>query len=140
MTQQEWIARTTDIRRAMRRRRALAEEATPGPWVHGQFYGDHKHGEPTNMGCGEVWTEHDSVFGGNIAMPSGDCYPRSGYAPKEDMAHIARYNPLKILDDIQKDEDFLDFLEADRYHWASADRYHIVEPGLQNLEARYIHG
>jgi hypothetical protein len=60
--------------------RARLEAATPGPWVHD---------EEGYMGCGEVYTMGEGVEGGNIAAPSGDCYPRSGYSPKEDMEFIA---------------------------------------------------
>lgn len=56
------------------------ENATPGPWtwIDEDF-----------MGCGQVCTVNDDLFGGDIAAPSGDCYPRSGYNPKGDMQFIA---------------------------------------------------
>ena len=54
--------------------------ATPGPW---------EHEEEGNMGCGEVFTANPDLYGGNIAAPSGDLYPRSGYSPKDDMVFIA---------------------------------------------------
>ena len=66
--------------------RARLDAATPGPWeVEGQGPGPNsKH-----MGCGEVWTANPDLFGGSIAMPAGDCYPRSGYSPGDDMTLIA---------------------------------------------------
>ena len=54
--------------------------ATPGPW---------EWDEEGFMGCGQVYTMHPDVLGGNIAAPSGDLYPRSGYSPKDDMQFIA---------------------------------------------------
>jgi hypothetical protein len=45
------------------------------------------------MGCGEVFTLGDGVEGGAIAAPAGDCYPRGGYSPAEDMAWIATMHP-----------------------------------------------
>lgn len=69
--------------------RRLATEATPGPWRHtGQGPG-YEH-----MGCGEVYTLGDGVEGGAIAAPAGDCYPRGGYSPADDMAYIATMDPL----------------------------------------------
>ena len=74
--------------------RRLAAEATPGPWAwdaDGDSY----------MGCGEVFTWGEGVEGGNIAAPSGDLYPRSGYAPQADMKFIAMMDPpttLALLD------------------------------------------
>ena len=74
--------------------RRLAAEATPGPWAwdaDGDSY----------MGCGEVFTWGEGVEGGNIAAPSGDLYPRSGYAPQADMKFIATMDPpttLALLD------------------------------------------
>ena len=77
----------------------IAEAATPGPWMHVDFadpsgqpmtnYG----GESTYMGCGSVITMGTGVAGGDIAAPNGDLYPRSGYSPAEDMAHIAAHDP-----------------------------------------------
>ena len=55
-------------------------KATPGPWAWD---------EEGFMGCGQVYTMHPDVLGGNIAAPSGDLYPRSGYSPKDDMQFIA---------------------------------------------------
>lgn len=62
------------------RAEAALEDATPGPWewIDEDF-----------MGCGQVYTADEDLFGGNIAAPSGDCYPRSGYNPKGDMQFIA---------------------------------------------------
>ena len=70
--------------------RRLAAEATPGPWAwdaDGDSY----------MGCGEVFTWGEGVEGGNIAAPSGDLYPRSGYSPQSDMRFIAAANPATVL-------------------------------------------
>ena len=52
------------------------------------------------MGCGQVFTLGEDVYGGNIAAPSGDLYPRSGYSPQDDMAHIARHDPARVLRDV----------------------------------------
>ena len=41
------------------------------------------------MGCGQVYTMGEGVEMGNIAAPSGDLYPRSGYSAKDDMILIA---------------------------------------------------
>lgn len=66
--------------------RARLAAATPGPWeVEGQGPGPNSR----HMGCGEVWTSNPDLFGGSIAMPAGDCYPRSGYSPGDDMTLIA---------------------------------------------------
>lgn len=63
---------------------ARADAATPGPWEHVDF------GEGGEfMGCGSVITMNEGLLGGDIAVPSGDCYPRSGYNPLADMAFIA---------------------------------------------------
>ena len=70
--------------------RRLAAEATPGPWAwdaDGDSY----------MGCGEVFTWGEGVEGGNIAAPSGDLYPRSGYSPQSDMRFIAAADPPTVL-------------------------------------------
>lgn len=91
------------LRRAAALVRESAEGATPGPWQHVD-YAD-PEGQPltsaglrsTYMGCGEVQTVNDRLFGGSIAAPSGDCYPRSGYSPKEDMAYIALMHPPVAL-------------------------------------------
>jgi hypothetical protein len=68
--------------------RQRAEAATPGPWAHTGHGPGHEH-----MGCGEVYTLGDGVEGGAIAAPAGDCYPRGGYSPAEDMAWIATVDP-----------------------------------------------
>lgn len=60
--------------------RARCEAATPGPWV----WWDEDY-----MGCGQVYTMGEHVMGGNIAAPSGDLYPRSGYNPQADMRFVA---------------------------------------------------
>jgi hypothetical protein len=41
------------------------------------------------MGCGQVYTANEDIWGCSIAEPSGDLYPRSGYSPKDDMILIA---------------------------------------------------
>lgn len=80
------------LRRAATALREHAEAATPGPWEHA----DHGlHG--TYMGCGEVFTMDPDLMGGNIAAPSGDLYPRSGYSPRDDMAYIALMSPPVAL-------------------------------------------
>lgn len=71
--------------------RKLAENATPGPWA----WEDEDY-----MGCGQVYVDFDApdgVAGVSIAGPTGDCYPRSGYSPKEDMQFIAALNPKTVL-------------------------------------------
>lgn len=60
--------------------RTRLEAATPGPW---------EHDEEGFMGCGQVYTSNPDLYGANIAAPSGDLYPRSGYSPKDDMVFIA---------------------------------------------------
>lgn len=92
---------------ALRVRLEVARAATPGPWQHVD-YAD-PEGQPlasdgspsTFMGCGSVITMAERVMGGDIAMPhqpyvagpAGDCYPRGGYSPKEDMTFIAANDP-----------------------------------------------
>jgi len=79
--------------------RALAEAATPGPWEHVD-YAD-PYGQPlasdgarsTFMGCGSVIT----TFGGPVAAPNGDLYPRGGYSPAADMTHIAANDPAFVI-------------------------------------------
>lgn len=68
--------------------REVAEAATPGPW---------EWEDEGFMGCGQVWTQGEGVEGGSIAGPTGDCYPRSGYSPKEDMQFIATFDPPTVL-------------------------------------------
>jgi hypothetical protein len=68
--------------------REHALSATPGPWAY-EAEGF--------MGCGQVFTWGKGVEGGNIAGPSGDLYPRSGYSPKGDMQFIALMHPLVAL-------------------------------------------
>jgi hypothetical protein len=65
----------------------------PGPWEHVD------HGPPTGsfMGCGQVITMGADVFGGDIAGPTGDLYPRGGYSPLDDMALIALMGPPVAL-------------------------------------------
>lgn len=67
--------------------RKRVDAATPGPWEHD--LDPDSDWFKTTMGCGSVYTMGEDVMGGNIAAPNGDCYPRSGYAPKEDMSFIA---------------------------------------------------
>lgn len=58
------------------------------------------------MGCGSVMSWGKGVEGANIAGPSGDCYPRGGYSPLEDMSLIALMHPpvalalADLLDDV----------------------------------------
>lgn len=85
------------------RREQIARDATPGPWEHVDFadppgqpmtdYG----GQSTFMGCGSVITLGEGVEGCPIAAPNGDLYPRGGYSPFEDMAHIALHDPVDAL-------------------------------------------
>jgi hypothetical protein len=84
------VAMSADLlRRAAAKLREHAEAATPGPWEHVD------HGPPTGsfMGCGQVITMGAEVFGGDIAGPTGDLYPRGGYSPLDDMALIALMGP-----------------------------------------------
>jgi hypothetical protein len=87
------------LRRAAKVLREHAEAATPGPWVHVDYHG--YNGEvgdgSTFMGCGNVITWGEGVEGGDIAAPSGDCYPRGGYSPREDMAYVALMSPPVAL-------------------------------------------
>lgn len=77
------------LRRAATKLREHAGRTTPGPWEHTDY------GPPAGSykGCGEVITMHTDRLGGEIAAPSGDCYPRSGYQPQGDMAYIALMHP-----------------------------------------------
>jgi hypothetical protein len=59
---------------------------------------------------------------------------RRAIAKRSDLA-----TDSKVLSDCIEDEALLDYICKDRFHWSSADRWQIVEPGLINLEARYIH-
>jgi len=78
------------LRRAADLLRQRAAAATPGPWtVTGQGPGP----DSVNRGCGQVWTTNPDLYGGDIAEPSGDCYPRSGYSPRDDMTWIATVGP-----------------------------------------------
>lgn len=71
----------------------LAAAATPGPWEW----------DPEGfMGCGQVWTLGPGVEGGSIAGPTGDCYPRSGYSPKEDMQFIAAASPSVVAELVRR--------------------------------------
>lgn len=83
--------------------RERVNAATPGPWAWD---------EEGFMGAGSVWcaSEQDSLFGGPIAEPSGDCYPRGGYAPKEDMTFIAhaREDVPTLLDALDRVRQVLD--------------------------------
>ena len=105
------------LQEAARVLRKAAQEATPGPWeVDGQGPGP----EFRNMGCGVVYTMHESVLGGDIAMPAGDMYPRGGYSPMEDMTYIATVNPEVGL----AVAEWLD-------HYAAQCGILRVEPGLR---------
>jgi len=84
------------LRRAATVLREHADGATPGPWEHVDYTGS-PHGGETFMGCGQVVTFGTNVMGGDIAAPSGDLYPRSGYSPKGDMAYIALMHPPVAL-------------------------------------------
>ena len=77
-----------DLVAAVTERLELARAATPGPWVH------HPAGF---MGCGQVLTAGEGVEGGDIAGPTGDLYPRGGYSPRGDMAHIAANDPATVI-------------------------------------------
>jgi len=81
------------LRRAAELLRERAQDATPGPWMHVD------HGPPpsTFMGCGQVVTMGPDVTGGDIAGPTGDCYPRGGYSPFGDMAYVALMHPPVAL-------------------------------------------
>ena len=91
------------LRRAAKVLREHADAATPGPWEHVDFA--EPEGQPltsdgrqsTFMGCGSVITMGEDVMGGDIAGPNGDLYPRSGYSPGDDMAHIALMHPPVAL-------------------------------------------
>lgn len=75
--------------------RALITAATPGPWMHDT---------EGNTGCGTVYTAHEDLYGGDIAEPAGDLYPRGGYDPKADMAFIvaARTALPAALDEVER--------------------------------------
>lgn len=77
-----------ELRAAATKLRTLAEAATPGPWQHTGSGPGHEY-----KGCGTVYTTSDDLFGGEIAAPAGDCYPRGGYSPDGDMAYIATMHP-----------------------------------------------
>lgn len=62
------------------RARKHLEKITPGPWEW-----DHT----TFSGCGSVFTTDMDLYGGDIAVPGGDLYPRGGYNPQADMVFIA---------------------------------------------------
>lgn len=81
------------LRRAAAVLREHGKAATPGPWGHVD------HGPPTGSfrGCGQVITEDADLLGGDIAGPTGDLYPRSGYSPRDDMALIALLGPPVAL-------------------------------------------
>lgn len=83
------------------RRLAVANAATPGPWEHVDYAGDPNLDvawtESTFRGAGSVITWGEGVEAGAICAPNGDLYPRSGYSPKDDMAHIALHDPADAL-------------------------------------------
>lgn len=70
----------SDVEKIVREGRELLSSITPGPWG---WDGD------SYMGAGEVFTFAEQFGAAPIAGPTGDCYPRSGYSPKEDMQFIA---------------------------------------------------
>ena len=84
------------LRRAAKVLREHAEGASPAPWGHVDYHG--YSGDPsTFMGCGSIISMHPDTFGGDIAAPSGDCYPRGGYSSFEDMQYIALMHPPVAL-------------------------------------------
>lgn len=85
------------LQRAAAALREHAGAATPGPWEHVDYQGAVDPAYVTYMGCGSVVTMNEDLVGGDIAAPSGDPYPRSGYAPKEDMAYVALMHPPVAL-------------------------------------------
>ena len=104
---------STDLlRRAAAKLREHAEAATPGPWEHVD------HGPPAGSfkGCGQVITMGAEVFGGDIAGPTGDLYPRGGYSPLDDMALIALMGPpvaLALADWLDSTEaEYLEYVDA----------------------------
>lgn len=125
------------LRRAAKVLREHAEGATPGPWRHVD-YAD-PEGQPltsdgqqsTFMGCGSIITMTERLIGGDIAMPhppyiagpSGDCYPRGGYSPKEDMAFIALMHPpvaLALAEWLDHHADDTDEIDRSVTHRAAA--------------------
>lgn len=80
------------LRRAAALLREQAGFATPGPWEHVDHF-DSGGGDMTYAGCGSIITMDDELYGGPIAAPDGDLYPRSGYSPFRDMSYIARLHP-----------------------------------------------
>lgn len=80
MTQQRTFPENVSQPTALDEIRARLDAATPGPWAHD---------DEGFMGCGQVYTANEDLYGGNIAAPSGDLYPRAGYSPKDDMLFIA---------------------------------------------------
>lgn len=97
--------------------KARIAAATPGPW---------EHDEEGFMGCGQVYTANGDLYGGNIAAPSGDLYPRSGYSPKDDMILIA-HAPTDMARLIKAVEAVLDLHSRDTY---GECRRCTVGPGL----------
>jgi hypothetical protein len=83
------VSPAEELRAAAVLLRERAQDATPGPWEH-----EHTGPGGSFMGVGQVVTYGDGVEGGDIAGPTGDCYPRGGYSPAEDMAYIATVDPL----------------------------------------------
>ena len=119
-------------------RRARAEAATPGPWQHVDFHGSTGGGEvATFMGCGSVITMADAVLGGDIAAPSGDLYPRSGYSPKEDMAFIAAENPEYVLQQCSEDLNVIGLYEALRDDGKDRLGRMILDFALRSMARRY---
>lgn len=86
----------TEILDQLSKLQYAAERATPGPWVHVDHI-ENSGTESTYMGCGSVITMAPHLIGGDVAAPNGDLYPRNGYSPHEDMAHIAAWSPETAL-------------------------------------------
>lgn len=84
------------LRRAAKTLREHAKAASPAPWDHVDYHG-YSGDQSTFMGCGSIISMHPDTMGGDIATPNGDCYPRGGYSPFEDMAYIALVHPPVAL-------------------------------------------
>lgn len=84
------------LRRAAKTLREHAKAASPAPWDHVDYHG-YSADQSTFMGCGSIISMHPDTMGGDIAAPNGDCYPRGGYSPFEDMAYIALVHPPVAL-------------------------------------------
>lgn len=80
------------LRRAAATLREHGNGASPSPWDHVDYHG-YSGDQSTFMGCGSIISMHPDTMGGDIAAPNGDCYPRGGYSPFEDMKYIALMHP-----------------------------------------------